>query len=173
MKNILNIYIKRPLIWDILIVSFESYLVNIAITKLNLNISIKLELMKSILSDLVNSTISLGGFVLASLTIIVTFNDNLRNNSKEQKENGMSILFSSRHYSRIVGVFIWAVLIFLSLFVILSICKIFVEKFLPIHYVYLCIVPVSFIALTIFRTILILYYIIKLQLSSPNKINSY
>ena len=173
MKNILNIYIKRPLIWDILLVSFESYLVNIAVTKLNLNISINLELMKSVLSDLVNSTISLGGFVLASLTIIVTFKDNLKNNSKEQKENGMSILFSSRHYSRIVGVFIWAVLIFLSLFVILSICKIFVEKFLPIHYVYLCIVPISFIALTIFRTILILYSIIKLQLSSPNKINSY
>ena len=164
MKKILNIYIKRPLLWDILIITLECFSIHIASIQLNLKALIDIESTKSIFSDLLNSSISLAGFVLASLTIIVTFKDNLGHNNNEQKENGISLLFSSKHYTSIVGVFTWAVLIFLSLFVLLSIGKIFVSKFPSFCYVYFCIVPISLTALTIFRTILLLYSIIKLQL---------
>ncbi len=165
MRKILNIYIKRPLLWDILIITLECYSIFFTTIKLNFTLLIDLELTKSILSDLLNSSISLAGFVLASLTIIVTFKDNLGHNKNEQKESGISLLFSSKHYSRIVGVFTWAVLIFLSLFVLLSLGKIFVSKFPAFYYLYFCIVPISLTALTIFRTILLLYSIIKLQLA--------
>lgn len=164
MKKILNIYIRRPLLWDIIVTGLLCYLIFFAINKLNIAISIDSELIKSIMSDLISTSISLAGFVLASLTIIVTFKDNLSHKNKGVEETGIGMLFSSKHYGSIVGVFTWAVIIFLALFLLLSLGKLFVSK-LPLSYsLYFCIIPISLTTLTIFRTILVLYSIIKLQL---------
>lgn len=164
MKKVLNVYIRRPLLWDIAITGVLCYLTFITTSKLNIAINIDSELIKSIMSDLISTSISLAGFVLASLTIIVTFKDNISHKNVGTEETGIGLLFSSKHYGSIVGVFTWAVIVFLSLFLFLSIGKLFISK-LPLNYaLYFCIVPICLTSLTIFRTILILYSIIKLQL---------
>jgi hypothetical protein len=175
-KNILNIYIKYPLLWDIIIAVVICFLYNFLLSKIDLNIAINQDLITSIFSDLIGTSISLAGFVLASLTIIVTFKDNISqknnansSNSSEdiisKNQSGIALLFSSKHYSRIVGVFTWAVFIYLFLFLILSFLKLFIGKIDDKFYVYLCIVPIVLITLTIFRSVLVLYKIIKLQLA--------
>lgn len=176
MKNILNIYIKRPLLWDIIIAALICFLYNFLLKKIPLNISINQDLITSIFSDLIGTSISLAGFVLASLTIIVTFKDNITQKANANLSNvdesnddnnpsGIELLFSSKHYGRIVGVFTWAVFIYLLMFLVLSFLKLFVGKIDETFYVYLCIVPIVIITLTIFRSVLVLYRIIKLQLA--------
>ncbi|WP_157209243.1 hypothetical protein [Mariniflexile maritimum] len=144
--------------------------------KVPLNISISQDLITSIFSDLIGTSISLAGFVLASLTIIVTFKDNITQKANANLSNvgegndnknssGIELLFSSKHYGRIVGVFTWAVFIYLLLFLVLSFLKLFIGKIDETFFVYLCIVPIVLITLTIFRSVLVLYRIIKLQLA--------
>jgi hypothetical protein len=181
MKLLLNTYIKRPLLWDIILISLLCVGYKIIIFKFSLDVNLTKEAVISTISDLINTSISLAGFVLASLTIIVTFKDNLSqkkevliNQTKEDlkkvvaipetDKSGMALLFSSKHYGRIVGVFTWAVFIFLGMFLILSIIKLFIDL-LPLNtYAYLCIAPIVLTTLTIFRSVLVLYKIIKLQL---------
>lgn len=181
MKFILNTYIKRPLIFDIIIIGLVGASYAIVHDKFSFDINISQENFKATISDLINTSISLAGFVLASLTIIVTFKDNLAqkkqdliNPTKEDlqrldkteivNESGMSLLFSSKHYGRIVGVFTWAVFIFLGLFFTLSILKVFTAKIPTQYYIYLSIAPIILTTLTIFRSVLVLYKIIQLQL---------
>jgi hypothetical protein len=162
MKKILNIYIKRPLLYDIAVSILFCYIFHLTTVKFKVVIAIDNELVKSIISDLINTSISLAGFVLASLTIIVTFKDNISN--KSENNSGIGLLFSSKHYSRIVGVFVWAVFIFLIMFLILSISKLFIDKLPNQYHVYYCLIPICLITFTILRSLLVLYSIIKLQL---------
>lgn len=176
MKKVLNIYIKHPLLWDILFAAIICFLFNFLLSKVDLYIAINQDLITSIFSDLIGTSISLAGFVLASLTIIVTFKDNISQKYNAHSSNlgegfvnknqsGIALLFSSKHYGRIVGVFTWAVFIYLFLFFVLSFLKLFIGKIEDKFYVYLCIVPIVIITLTIFRSVLVLYKIIKLQLA--------
>lgn len=178
MKQILNIYIRRPLLWDIVITIALCYLYSFLIKKFSFSLNFDEDIIASILSDLIGTSISLAGFVLASLTIIVTFKDNISqkiesnnnqnknnlNNPNQSSTSGIALLFSSKHYGRIVGVFTWAVFIYLGLFLVLSFLKLFLGK-IPIDYfAYICIIPIVLITFTIFRSVLVLYKIIKLQL---------
>lgn len=178
MKTILNTYIKRPLLWDIIITLAICFLYSLLVKKFCLSFNFDINIITSILSDLISTSISLAGFVLASLTIIVTFKDNIsqktevvnndvtndNTNQKEVKSSGIVLLFSSKHYGRIVGVFTWAVFIYLGLFLMLSFLKLFISKISLEYYAFICIIPIVLITLTIFRSVLVLYKIIKLQL---------
>lgn len=165
MRKILNTYIKRPVLWDIILTAFCCYLYSLCISKFCVTLNYDMELIKSIISDLISTSISLAGFVLASLTIIVTFKDNISNKPKTDEVNGIELLFSSKHYGRIVGVFSWAVFVFLLLFLLLALSKLFISKVPQTIAIYFCLVPISIISLTIFRSILVLYSIIRLQLN--------
>src|SRR5690606_16346927 len=107
MRKILNIYIRRPLLWDIILTGSVCYLAYIVINSFRIQVSIDSELIKSVMSDLISTSISLAGFVLASLTIIVTFKDNLNHKNQGIEQSGIGLLFSSKHYKSIVNVFTW------------------------------------------------------------------
>ena len=170
-------YIKRPLFWDIvicaLIISICYYILE---CKKYFTLDVDVESLKSNLSDIISTSISLAGFVLASLTIIVTFKDNI--SQKQQaplpstkpkdlpntNETGIELLFTSKHYKRIVGVFTWASFILLFIFLVFSGIKTF-TKILSTHFIfYSTIIGITLIALTIFRSLIVLCQIIKLQI---------
>lgn len=176
-KGIISIadkYIKRPLLWDLIIclciVAISFFILE---HKKYCTLDVDIESLKSNLSDIISTSISLAGFVLASLTIIVTFKDNIA--QKQQNPNpdtnpnvditGIELLFTSKHYKRIVGVFTWAAFILLFLFVIFSGIKMF-TKVLSTHIIfYSTVVGITLIALTIFRSLIVLYQIIRLQIN--------
>ncbi len=172
-------YIKRPLFWDIvicaLIISVCYYILEY---KKYFTLDVDVESLKSNLSDIISTSISLAGFVLASLTIIVTFKDNISQKqqapvpSTKQKDipatnettTGIALLFTSKHYKRIVGVFTWASFILLFIFLLFSGIKTF-TKILSTHFIfYSTIIGITLIALTIFRSLIVLCQIIKLQI---------
>jgi hypothetical protein len=111
MNKILDKYIKHPLLYDLIIVCLFILGKHILSSKNIITITIPIDTLKSIVSDIISTTISLAGFILASLTIIVTFKDNINhkeiyNKIEAKKElTGMELLFTSKHYKRIVGVF--------------------------------------------------------------------
>jgi len=129
MTKILNIYIKRPLLYDLFICSFIVFCIEYFQI---LTLTVSLDSAKSTISDVVNTSISLAGFILAALTIIVTFKDNITHKEKSDpaknsvEASGFELIFSSKHYKRIVGVFSWAAIIYILLFLIFSSrCQIF------------------------------------------------
>lgn len=172
MNKILDKYIKNPLLYDMIIVSCFIVGKHVLSNKDILIITVPLDTLKSIISDIVSTTISLAGFILASLTIIVTFKDNINHKEvyskidKKEDLTGMEMLFSSRHYKRIVGVFSWSCIIFLTIFFFISITKLFLDKLLTD--IILDLIIFSFITLsaTIFRCLLILHKIIKIQINN-------
>lgn len=172
MTKILDKYIKHPLLYDLIIVTVFIIGKHLLSSKEIITISVPIETLKSMISDIISTTISLAGFILASLTIIVTFKDNINHkeiHNKIQEKNelsGMELLFTSKHYKRIVGVFSWSCIIFLTIFFIVSIVKLFLDTIVN-DYIF-DIIIISFITLsaTIFRCLLILHKIIKIQINS-------
>jgi len=169
MTKLLNIYIKRPLLYDLIICAF--IIIGISYIKL-FSLTVTLEAAKSTLSDIVNTSISLAGFILAALTIIVTFKDNIAHKDKNnpikysEEVSGFELIFSSKHYKRIVGVFSWAAIIYILLFLIFSVLKLLLDKIPDKFYLYILIVGIVLVALTIFRSLLVLYKVIKLQINN-------
>lgn len=172
MKLILNNYIKRPLLWDIAICLIVAILFHFIKSKFNFSILISKEEYRSILTDILSTSISLAGFILASLTIIVTFKENISHKINAAKNNlqntdplsGIEILFESKHYSRIVRVFFWAAFIYLLIFLGCSILKLSANKIPDNYFFYIVLSAIILTSLTIFRSLLILYRVIKLQL---------
>jgi hypothetical protein len=169
MTKILNIYIKRPLLYDLLICGIIVFCIDYFQI---LTLTVSLDSAKSTISDVVNTSISLAGFILAALTIIVTFKDNIAHKEKSnptknsEDQSGFEMIFSSKHYKRIVGVFSWAAIIYISLFLMFSILKLFLSKIPEKFYLDIVLVGILLVAFTIFRSLLVLYKIIKLQIKT-------
>lgn len=76
----------------------------------------------SLLQELISTSVSLAGFILAALTIIVTFKSNLKAKSIENSDNALDLIFSTGHYDNIVRVFkssiIELVFCFVALFIV-------------------------------------------------------
>jgi uncharacterized membrane protein YjfL (UPF0719 family) len=106
------------------------------------------------------------------LTIIVTFKDNIAHreqsnpNPKLNDLSGLELIFSSKHYKRIIGVFSWAAVIYISIFLLFSILKLFLSKIPEKFYLDIVLVGILLISFTIFRSLLVLYNVIKLQINS-------
>lgn len=165
-------YYAKPLRFDFVIIVLFCLLYKLLTSKYQFTLLNDAEFVKSFTTDLLNTTISLAGFVLASLTIIVTFKDNTsaKKTSSSESEStpasGLELLFSSKHYSTIVKTFSTAVFLLLAGFVVLSLFK-FLFKKLPAYFGdYLLIISVLIIALSVFRCVLLLYKIIKLQIKN-------
>lgn len=172
MNNLLDKYIKRPLLYDFIFVIIIVICKHFFCYKNVLCLNIPLDTLKSMISDIISTTISLAGFILASLTIIVTFKDNINHKETytktEKKEDltGMELLFTSKHYKRIVGVFSWACIIFLSIFFVISFLKLFLDKIKTDYILDIIIITFIILSATIFRCLLILHSIIKIQIKS-------
>lgn len=162
-------YIKKPLLWDLIIIAIIIFIKHFVSNIYPIITMPKNEVITSIYSDLIGTTISLAGFVLASLTIIITFKDNinhkeiLRKAENKEEITGIELIFSSKHYGRIVGVFSWACVIFLILFlfvIVLKLSQTFLNENIQLD---LCVSIITLIFLTIVRTLIVLYSIIQIQ----------
>lgn len=74
------------------------------------------------IDNLIAGTVSLAGFMIAALTILITVKASLKVRGIEDAENALEIILSSNHYQNIIAIFkhtiIELVLIFISLYVV-------------------------------------------------------
>jgi ABC-type bacteriocin/lantibiotic exporter with double-glycine peptidase domain len=101
MNKLLDPYLKRPLVWDAIIVLLVSATFFFVAKKFALNTKD----LSSLQSSLAGTAISLAGFILTALTIIVTLRANLSYKGVEKSESGLELIFNSSAYKQIVSIF--------------------------------------------------------------------
>ena len=159
--KLLDIYFKSPLIIDIIIIIiFWCISTYKPISTVELTEKIN---HLNILSNLIETNVSLAGFILAALTIIVTFKSNLTAKGIEDSDNALELILSSKHYEKIVSVFKGAllefVLCFLALYFFWSIADNL--SITIIYRVEICGIVIT--GLAIIRSLFILFAILGLQ----------
>ena len=116
----------------------------------------------SILANLISTNISLAGFILAALTIIVTFKSNLESKGIAIQSNALELIFSTKHYDNIVSVFKKAIIEFTICFIFLYFSWALSDsiKLIDVYRINICGIIIT--SLTISRSLFILSIILDL-----------
>ena len=91
----LDFYLKFPLFSDGILV-FILYVLHNKVSFFEFTLTDKNNQL-NILSNLIGTSVSLSGFILAALTIIVTFKSNIKAKKIEESDNPLEMIFSSIH----------------------------------------------------------------------------
>lgn len=163
MKNILDIYYRWPLYFDGIIVGIAMF-INI---RFNLIMVIVDRLrMSEIISDMIDTSVSLAGFILAALTIIVTFKSNIKSKGIDDSTNAFEMIFSSTHYKNIVTAFKHSIVELTILFISLYVVSLIVDN-LKLNILFQVVVSgIIIISLSIFRSLLLLFKILSIELKA-------
>lgn len=102
-NSVIDRYFAYSLICDTFMVA-AIWLINLYFSVFNITLTDK-STQLGILSNLIGTNISLAGFILAALTIIVTFKSNIKIKGLKEAQNALELIFSSKHYDNIVAVF--------------------------------------------------------------------
>lgn len=145
-----------------LVLSVIIWLMGRNLSFFQINLSLK-EAQLGILSNIISTDVSLAGFILAALTIIVTFKSNIKVKSMDDASDSLELIFSSKHYPKIKRVFKLAIVEFCVLFVFLYCVWLLNEniELLDLSIVNVCALITS--ALIVLRTLAVLFYVIDLD----------
>ena len=117
MRRIADFYILRPILIDIIICALI-WVIGTNLSLFEFKLTNK-EIQISIMSSIIGTDVSLAGFILAALTIIVTFKSNIKTKGMEEATDALELIFSSSHYKAIKRVFKLAIIEFVLGFVVL------------------------------------------------------
>ncbi|MFY0608528.1 MAG: hypothetical protein JXR10_17560 [Cyclobacteriaceae bacterium] len=165
--RLFDIYLEIPVISDVIIVILFSVILYFIDQTIDLKVD--KSIVASVNTDLISNSISLVGFVLAALTIIITFKENTKTYDEKQVKRelnkGVSFhFFNSRHYDKTVKVFYGASFELLFIFIASILLKFFIPLHLGAWYNYILVFLVSLMCITVLRCLIILYMVIKLQI---------
>lgn len=159
---ILDIYFKKPIFWDYLIaIVFIFVLVLLLLGN-------KIELPEvqdslSLTSDMTTIALTLVGFILTILTVLITFKDNSNTKINNEDTPVFSKFFSTDYYYETVRHLKNAIKS-ITLIAVLGFCfKLFLPKELHIYLFFYNVFGLTIIILTIYRCLLILGKILELQ----------
>lgn len=117
----------------------------------------------SILSDIISASISLAGFILASLTIIVAIKSNLTNKSKESAKNPLELFFSPMNYRKIIEVFQGSIIELTFSFICAYIFWVSLENIEIFTLFRVNISLIFVVAISVTRSLLVLFKIINIK----------
>lgn len=166
MTKLTDKYLIAPIFFDVLIGILLSLILYFKpVLQLSKEVIASLN---DIHASLIDTSISLAGFILAALTIIVTFKANISYKSKplEEAATGMELLFSSKLYLKIVNVFKWAIIELVFNAILLYLFGIFSANF--ISFIYLAVALIGLMAVfgSIFRCMYVMFAVINIEASS-------
>lgn len=98
---VLDAYLKAPIIWDAIL----GVLLAVGLYLGKARIGVDTKDISGVQNSLAGTAISLAGFILTSLTIIVTLRANLSYKGVEGSSNGLELILNSWAYKKIVDVF--------------------------------------------------------------------
>jgi len=158
---ILDLYFKRPLFWDYLLSSFFSCCLFFAYSFKKISVPQNQD-SYSLTGDLTNIALTIAGFILTILTLLITFKENSSNeiNIKEKKFNKF---FGTPYYDESVKhlknciksiILIASLGFFLKLFLLIN---------FRVYLFFFNVLGIIIITLTIIRCLLILGNILELQ----------
>lgn len=167
MTKIIDCYLKNPLWWDFLLICVlvtGNWLIP-AFIPFKFEISAQI----GILSSLISTSVSLAGFILAALTIIVSFRSNIACKNPESAKSPLELIFSTEHYKNIIQVFKSAIVELTIAFSGLYIVWIIGENLKPELILQVNVYGGLLIFLSLSRTLFTLFLVLKLDKNSEQK----
>lgn len=159
---ILDFYFKRPLFWDYLISVCTTATLMLAFKLEKLSLPEKQESF-SLTGDLTNISLTLVGFILTILTVLITFKDNSNSQIDDQHEPVFKKFFSTAYYYETVR-HLKNCIKSISLIAVLGFfLKLFLSTEYRVYLFFYNILGLIIIMLTIYRCLLILGKILELQ----------
>jgi len=123
----------------------------------------------NVISSLISTCVSLAGFILAALTIIITFKSNLKAKGIAEADDALELILSSKHYESIVTVFKGAIIEFILITVLLYFVSTTSSDITAYMLLLFTVNGIIITSLTILRSLVILFSILKLEKSNINK----
>ena len=160
MKSISNLYLRWPIFWDIIMGIITAVIINKC-----LGFStdkFKLADLQDTQKSFIDTSISLAGFILAVLTIIVTFKANVGYKKIEHTETSIELLFNSDVYFTIVNLLKWTILELVINACLLYYFRIFNSYFLAEINLSVLILTFYLIFGAIFRSLYVMFIVVNL-----------
>nr|WP_315232059.1 hypothetical protein [uncultured Flavobacterium sp.] len=161
MKKTLDFYINNALFFDSIII-LALWFANSYFSFFDFKIAEKKDNLE-IVSDTVSASISLAGFILASLTVIASIRSNITNRPQDAIRNPLEMFFSDVNYKRVVQVFKDAIVELVLVFILSYFIWISQENFLNFTILKWIISAILMIFLSVSRTLIVLFTIIKID----------
>lgn len=165
--KIMNNYLHRPLLWDGVLIAIGIGVFEFICSKDWWCLKIHRESLDSLLNELVSSSLSVGGFVIASLTIVVTIKDGVSKPVSES-ENGLDALMNGKWYPKVVNVFKVGAWIFILTFLAFSLIEVMHDAISNKLDLYLIMTGLIYTVMALIRCLLALNVIINLQIKANN-----
>lgn len=161
MKKTLDFYINNALFFDSIII-LALWFANSYFSFFDFKIAEKKDNLE-IVSDTVSASISLAGFILASLTVIASIRSNITNRPQDAIRNPLEMFFSDVNYKRVVQVFKDAIVELVLVFILSYFIWISQENFLNFTILKWIISAILMIFFSVSRTLIVLFTIIKID----------
>lgn len=159
----LNRYLQYPLLSDMGL----SLLAAVVFYFVARRFGIETKDLSGVQNSLAGTAVSLAGFILTGLTIIVTIRANLSFKGVEKSTSGLELIFNSWAYKRVVGVFKGAILELIIAAALLYLCMLVNEtKVLKPIFLPAAAAGLIVIVLAMFRCLYILFSIIDIEINS-------
>lgn len=159
MIRILDCYLSWPLLCDLIIVLLLCVLLHFTPDIFPIHNSD----ITTLQGSLASTAVSLAGFIIAALTIIVTFKANIESKKVDQSVDGMDLLFNSNNYTRIVKVFQFAIIELVFCFAMMHTAMFFSDNFSPRHNLLLALSTLSFLLLALLRCLYVLFSVLDVE----------
>jgi hypothetical protein len=159
LRNFVDTYLYYAFVIDIMAIVLL-WVTNSKFSLIEFNLNSK-ENNLDIVSNIIGASVSLAGFILASLTIIVAIRSNIMNKTPEQSENPLQLFFAIGTFKTIVKVFkiaiIELILCFIASYVIWS-CSANFSNFIIFKTI---IVLIYLMAMSTIRSLFVLFLLIE------------
>lgn len=160
-----NNYLKYPIYIDIalsLLTMLIIYLVGCVHTFHTVSSSNSLS---DILNELISSTLSAGGFVLAAIAILASMKQNVKKlEGHERPSSGRELLFNSDGYQNIIKVYANCAFVFLFLFIYFTVLRSISETITIFYLFWGLVFGANLLVFTFLRTIYLLKTIVAIRI---------
>jgi hypothetical protein len=163
MNKILDKYYNFTFIIDILIIliiwliSKYCPFINIVVERSNL---------LEIISSIIDTSVALSGFILAALTIIITFKSSIKAKGFEKATSAFEMILSSKHYKDIVISFKNSLIELVVIFIALYWSWVYFTNIDSWYLLNIICSAISILSLAISRSLYLLFYIISTELKN-------
>ena len=164
MTRLLDWYLEFPKFWDAVFIALVLLLLHFKAELLPLKNSD----LPSLQNSLIGTAVSLAGFIIAALTIIVTFRANIAVKKMDDSANGMELLFNSHNYGKVVSVFKGAITELVAGFILLYLAQFAEAALTQRHGLLISVAVLISVALATIRCLFVLFSVLGVESSQPS-----
>lgn len=161
---LLDRYLRHPILFD-LCVTIILLLSNQKLINNNIQIvSYDKDSINDLLNELISTSMSLGGFVLAAMAIIASSKDNTTKvHNLNEAKTGKEFFFNSPAYNILINSYSWACMVYGGMFLIFSFLRISSESLSTTILFNLTFFGLLMALFTLFRCIYLIQAVVKIK----------